>query len=121
VIAYAFLLEGNPNEALKIAPRSTSEIFRLTPVAMAYHDLGRDAESRRLLDELIAKYHDFGAYQIAQVFAWRGDRDHAFEWLERAYAQNDGGLTMIKADPMVRRLHDDPRFSALLKKMKLPL
>jgi TolB-like protein len=121
VIAFAFLLEGKPTEALNIAPRSTSEVFRLAPSAMAYHDLGRDPESQRLLDELIARYHEFAAYQIAEVFAWRGDIDHAFEWLDKAYDQNDGGLTQVKTDPMLRRLHGDPRFAAILKRMNLPL
>jgi TolB-like protein len=121
VIAFSFLLEGNPTEALNIAPRSTSEVFRLAPSAMAYHDLGRDVESQRLLDELIAKYHDFAAYQIAEVFAWRGDIDHAFEWLDKAYDQTDAGLTQVKTDPMLRRLHADPRFAAILKRMNLPL
>jgi TolB-like protein/Flp pilus assembly protein TadD len=120
-IAFSFLRDGKPTEALNIAPRSTSEVFRLTATAMAYHDLGRDPESQRLLDELIARHHEFAAYQIAEVFAWRADIDHAFEWLDKAYDQDDGGLTQVRGDPMLLRLHADPRFAAILKRMNLPL
>ena len=44
----------------------------------------------------------------------------AFEWLERAYWQRDGGLAEIKADPTLKSLRTDPRFNALLRKLKLP-
>ncbi len=87
--------------------------------AMAAHSLGRAEESRRALDELIAKGAEGGAYQIAEVFAWRGEREKAFEWLERAYRQHDSGLQVVKADPLFRDLRGDPRFAALLRKMGL--
>jgi hypothetical protein len=45
--------------------------------------------------------HDFDwAYQIAQVYAFRGESDKSFEWLERAYKQRDPGLPSIKVDPL---------------------
>ena len=62
-----------------------------------------------------------GAYQIAGAYAFRGDKDRAFEWLDRALAQGDGGLTHLKVDVLLRPLHGDPRWNALLKKMDLPL
>jgi len=54
------------------------------------------------------------------VYAFRGENDHAFEWLERAYAQHDSGLAEIKADPLLKNLQRDPRYAAFLKKMRLP-
>ena len=120
LVGYAFLLEGRPADALAIAPHSTAELFRLHVMSMAQHDLGHEAESRRLLDEMIAKNADFAAYQIAESFAWRGEVTHAFEWLDRAYVQRDSGLSVVKVDPLLKRLHADPRFAAVLRKMNLP-
>ena len=70
---------------------------------------------------MIAKHSHGAAYQIAEVHAWRGEADLAFEWLERARAQRDGGLSLVKVDPLLRNLSGDPRYTALLKKMNLPV
>jgi hypothetical protein len=43
-----------------------------------------------------------------------------FEWLERAYAPRDGGLASVKTDPLLKSLHGDPRFAAMMKKTGLP-
>jgi serine/threonine-protein kinase len=58
--------------------------------------------------------------EVAEVYAWRGEKNKAFEWLERAYVQRDGGLTDIKFDPRLDSLRADPRYKAFLRKMKLP-
>jgi hypothetical protein len=57
---------------------------------------------------------------IAGVYAWRGEIDKAFEWLERAYRARNAGLTWLKIDPNFRSLRGDARYRALLRKMKLP-
>jgi len=84
-------------------------------------DLGRTEEAHRLAEQMIARYAHSGAYQIAEAYAWFGERDRAFEWLERAYAQHDPALSTLKVNTILRGLHGDPRFTALLKKMNLPL
>jgi hypothetical protein len=75
--------------------------FRLQEFALAYHALGRKQESDRALAELIAKYHEGSAFQIAEVYAFRGEADAAFTWLERAYEQRDSGLSDVKGDPLL--------------------
>ena len=120
-IALSYLLEGRPAEALAISQRSATEIFRLTGAALAQHDLGRAKESQQALDELIAKHAHIAAYQIAGVYARRGENDRAFEWLARARAQRDGGLTILKVDPVMRGLRKDPRWEPLLRSVNLPL
>jgi serine/threonine-protein kinase len=70
--------------------------------------------------EAIAKSADVVPYQIAEAYAWRGEKDKAFEWLERAYRQRDGDLKRIKADPRLTSLFSDPRYKAMLKKLNLP-
>jgi hypothetical protein len=88
--------------------------------AVAYHALGREKESDAALRELIEKHHANAAWSIATVYAFRNQRDEAFNWLDRAYAQHDGGLIFIKIEPLLKRLHGDPRYTALLKKLNLP-
>jgi len=95
-------------------------VWRQTGVAMAEHAVGNAADSQRALDDLIAKYAHDSAYQVADVHAWRGEPDKAFEWLERAYDQRDGGLSTIKTDPLLKPLWTDARFAAMLKKLGLP-
>ncbi len=119
-LAILRLLEGNAAAALATARKIGIEGFRLTDVAMAEHSLGHAEESQQALDDLIAKHALDGAYQVAEALAWRGEKDRAFEWLERAYQQRDGGLSEVKVDLLLGRLHDDSRFKKLLKKMNLP-
>jgi TolB-like protein/Flp pilus assembly protein TadD len=113
------LLEGHAPEALSAA-RKAGEVWRQAGVAMAEHTLGHDKESQAALDELIAKYAHDSAYQIAEVHAWRGESEKAFEWLERACVQRDGGLGLIKTDLLLEPLRRDARFAAMLKKLGLP-
>jgi tetratricopeptide (TPR) repeat protein len=114
------LLEGQGAEALATYRKIDYEAFRLHGIAMAEHTLGQEKESQQALDELVAKHAQEAAYQIAEVFAWRGGKDRAFEWLERAYQQRDGGLSSMEVDPLLDSSRGDPRFKALLRKMNLP-
>ena len=59
------------------------------------------------------------AYQIAEVYGYRNDKDRAFEWLERARRQRDAGLSALRPDTLLTNLHDDPRWNAFLRKMGL--
>jgi TolB-like protein/Tfp pilus assembly protein PilF len=115
------LLEGNAAEALAVYRQILNpEAFRLPGIAMAEHTLGHAKESQQALDELIAKHAQDSAFQIAEAYSWRGEKDKAFEWLERAYKQRDGGLAEIKGDQLLASLRSDPRYKALLRKMNLP-
>jgi TolB-like protein len=120
-LGVGLLLEGKPEEALVAFQKATSEIFRLLGTAVAQHTLGHTQEEQQALDVLLTRYPHDAAYQIAGVYAWRGDRDHAFAWLDRACAQHDGGLLLIKVDPLLRGIRDDPRYAAVLKKINLPV
>ncbi|HEY4048823.1 MAG TPA: hypothetical protein VGM27_18315, partial [Acidobacteriaceae bacterium] len=60
------------------------------------------------------------AYQIAQVYAYRGESEKSFAWLERAYKQRDTGMPIIKTDPLLGTLRHDRRYTELLKGMRLP-
>jgi serine/threonine-protein kinase len=113
------LLQGQAQEALEIF-RRTGSGYGGAGVAMAEHSLGHALESQQALDQEIAHFSQGSAYQIAEAYAWRGEKDKAFEWLDRAYAQRDGGLSFIKGDPLLASVEGDPRYAALLEKMGLP-
>jgi TolB-like protein/Flp pilus assembly protein TadD len=99
------ILTGHPSEALGLVP------------ALAEHALGHEKESRRALDELVARFGHSDAPLIAEVHAWRGEATQAFEWLDRALGQEFEG---VKYDPYLRSLRGDPRYAQLLKRMNLP-
>jgi adenylate cyclase len=114
---YLDLKEGKIESALTHF-RATDEAFRLTGTAMVEYTLGHALESDQALEALKTKYTAGSAFQIAAVYAWRGEKDHAFEWLDRAYDQHDSGMPRLRSDPTLASLHDDPRFAALVKKMR---
>jgi TolB-like protein/DNA-binding winged helix-turn-helix (wHTH) protein/Tfp pilus assembly protein PilF len=116
-----YIMQGRPQDALDPEiERARSDSLRGIVHAIAYYALGRKEESDAALRELITKYHTSDAYGIAVVYAFRNQSDEAFEWLERAYAQRDGGLIATKVDPLLKSLHSDPRFAAFLKKLNFP-
>ena len=119
-LGLALLLQGKTDAALQEMQQETDEIWRLSGLPLAFHALGRRSESDAALAALKGKYAGEAAYQIAEVHAFRGEADLAFEWLERAYDQRDGGLTEIKGDRLMRGLVGDPRYKAFLRKLKLP-
>ena len=118
-LTLCYMLAGRPAEALKASQQSASEVFRLWGAALAQSGLGDQAQAQRPLDTLIAKYGSTAAYQIAQIYAWRGDKLRATFWLERAHVQKDAGYPYIKVDPMLRNLHGDPHYRSMLAVAKL--
>lgn len=121
LLGMAYLLEDKPAAALESYERSSSDTFRRFGRALIYPALGRSEEAVEALAQLISKDGETAAFQIAAVYAVRGDKDQAFAWLERARAQHDGGITVLKSEPILRSLHGDPRWTALLEKLHLPL
>jgi TolB-like protein/DNA-binding winged helix-turn-helix (wHTH) protein/TPR repeat protein len=120
LLGQIYVMQGRPQDALPEIELVRSDLIRAFLYPMAYYALGREKESDAALSELFTKYHAGGAYQIAEVYAFRNQSDEAFEWLDRAYAQRDSGLIGTKVDPLFKSLHNDPRFAAFLKKLNLP-
>jgi hypothetical protein len=96
-----------------------SEWGKLTGQVLAYHALGRAQDSNAALAKLIAKHDTDSAYQVAEVYAFRGESAKSFEWLERAYNQRDAGLPEVKTDPLLKNLRHDSRYAELLQRMRL--
>ena len=118
-VGLAYLLEGKFEEAAMAAQKDAADWARLLIVSCARWGQKRVPESDAALSELIAKVSETGAYQIAEVYAYRNDKDHAFEWLERARRQRDAGLSGLRPDTLLPNLHDDPRWDAFLRTMGL--
>jgi TolB-like protein/Tfp pilus assembly protein PilF len=120
-ISLVYLAKKKPDSALAEVMKETDPLFQMQGLALVYYALGRKKEADDKLSELIKEGQNNAAYQIAEVYAYRGDKNKAFEWLDRAYDQRDGGLTEIKGDPLLRNIGKDPRYAVFMKKMKLPL
>jgi len=114
------LLQSRPAQALPHFEDS-AHVLRLTGLAIAHHSLGDRAASDRHLQLLITRYGHILPYQAAEVYAWRGERDKAFEWLDRAYELHDASFLYYLFDPLLESLRSDARYDALRVKLGLPL
>ena len=114
------LAMGKTSEALTAANKEMDEPVKLRALSSIYWAAARRRESDAALQTLRVKFGDVAAFSVAAVYSNRGDLAAAMEWLERANRQRDSYLESIKLDPVLRPLHRDPRFQALLRDMKLP-
>jgi TolB-like protein/DNA-binding winged helix-turn-helix (wHTH) protein/Tfp pilus assembly protein PilF len=105
--------------ALEEMEKETGDWEKLSGEVLAYHALGRREESEKALKRLIATHQNDAAYQIAEAYAYRGEVEKAFAWLDRSYRQRDPGTPELKTDPLMKSLRRDSRYAKLLKKMGL--
>jgi TolB-like protein/tetratricopeptide (TPR) repeat protein len=118
--ARVLLAQGDFTGALAVG-RQLHGTYGLVTTALAENALGHAAAAQQALEKLIAENSATFAYQIAEIYAVRGEKDKAFEWLERAIAQHDGGVVYLKRDRMLASLRADPRYSDLLRRLHLPI
>ncbi len=112
-------LQGRPQEALAIAEQEADPFWSEYGRLIALYALGRTDEADARLPGFIEQNQLDSAFQIAQIYGFRGDDDKVFEWLDLAYVQRDGGLPEIMFDPYLRKYWDDPRWADILKKVGL--
>lgn len=120
-LGLVYLLQGDADKAIMEIQLESDEGWRLYGLAQAYHGANRKAEADTSLNALVRRYGSESGYQVAEAYAYRGEADSAFEWLEKAYASRDGGLSEIKGDPFMKKIEGDQRYVEFMKKMKLPL
>jgi TolB-like protein len=118
-LGVSLMLQGRHEAAMVEFRKETLDDGQLEGTAMTHFATGRRAESDVQLAEAIR--HDGASWtsEIARVYAFRGEKDHAFEWLDRAYDARDEDLYFIKGDPLLKNLEGDPRYKAFLHKMNL--
>jgi TolB-like protein/Tfp pilus assembly protein PilF len=114
------LNSGHLDAASAEMERESGDYYRLEGRAIVAFANKRMAESDAALAQLIEAFHDGAAVQIAQAYAYRGERAKALDWLDRAVIQRDPGLINIKTDPLFAGLRGDSRYRAVLRKMNLP-
>ena len=116
-VGQMLLLRGDVKAALAEIQQEPEERWRLVGLSMAYHALGRTAESDTALSELIGKYEQTMSYNVAYVLAYRGEPDRAFDWLERAVKYRDTAVGGMPFDPFLKSLHSHPRWLPLLRRL----
>src|ERR1700736_6613919 len=118
-LGLSYLLENKFEEAAIEAQADAGDWARLLIVSCARWAQKRVPESDAALNDLIKNESELAAFQIAEAYAYRGDKNKAFEWLERARRQHDPGLGDLLRDPLLENLHDDPRWNAFVRTMGL--
>ena len=116
-IGLALLLKGDAAGARAEMEQETSEPQRRLGLAMADHALEREADSDANLAAFIPKNQKDWAYNIAGVYAFRGDADKAFAWLDKAIQYADPGVTDIVTDRLFDGVRSDPRFVPFLRRI----
>jgi serine/threonine-protein kinase len=114
------VLRGDGETALREAQLEPDDGYRRFELALAQQVRGDRQAADATLADLIANGRDQLAYQIAEVYAVRGETDKAFEWLQIAFDEHDTGTLTLLVDPLLRGLRDDPRYNKLLAKLGLP-
>jgi TolB-like protein/Flp pilus assembly protein TadD len=110
---------GDQETALREAQLEPDASYRRFELAVAQYARGDRTAADAALADLIA--HNQGLdYQVAQVYAVRGERDKTFEWLQIAFDNHDTGMLGLLVDPLLHALRDDPRYKALVAKMNFP-
>ena len=109
------------NELLQVRQRAGGWSFLEAELACALARAGKKDEARRILTELrqraAQKWVDPGV--IALVHIELGEKDQAFEWLEKTYEERTQWMLWLKIEPKFDPLRADPRFKALLRRVKL--
>jgi len=116
---FSYLAEDQPAAAKRECELHPDDIASAC-LAAAEHALGHEEHSRAILADLIASHPRRASYVIAKAYGFSGNAALAFEWLDRSFDAQVKLLTDLKSEPAFRPWHGDPRYLALLRKMKLP-
>jgi TolB-like protein/tRNA A-37 threonylcarbamoyl transferase component Bud32 len=120
LVGMAHLYLGQLAEARDAMSKEPEEDRRLAGLAAVYAAMGKRTESDAALKTLEHGFAADDAFEIAQIHAFRGEADSAFDWLQRSYQRHDSKILSIKTEPALRNLRSDRRFRALLVELKLP-
>jgi len=118
-ICEVLLLKGDARAALAEAQLEVDPMYRLSALSLANYALGQKTASDAALGTLIAEYGAKAALDIATTFAYRGELDRSFEWLDKAFAYHDLVLNSVAGHPTLANLHNDPRWLPFLRKINM--
>jgi serine/threonine protein kinase/Tfp pilus assembly protein PilF len=123
-LGLAYLFKGQNEQAIAELQKTVDPQggFGLDLLGCAYGVAGRKSEALKTLAELQAlagrKY--IPPHSFAYIYAGLGDKERAFEWLEKGYTERDDSLTKLKTDPLFDSLRSDPRYPDLMRRVGLP-
>ena len=123
-LGFVYELKGLHPEALaefQKARELNDDPYVLAYLGHAYAASGKRDEAMKILGQMndVAGRRYVSAYSFAVIYAGLGDKDHAFEWLERSYRDRAWDITYLKVDPVFDNLHTDPRFADLVRRVGL--
>ena len=120
-LAVILILRGKAQAALQVAGQDSDPDFRRVGVTLALQIGPNRSAADMALKKLIAKDSEIAAFQIAEVYALRGNANATFQWLNRAWSNRDPGIASLLYDPFILRFKNDPRFAAFCRKVGLPV
>jgi serine/threonine-protein kinase len=109
-------------QSLQQATRLGANLWAVAAQARVYARMGRVEDARRMLREherLARREAYYSPYALATVYAALGERDRAFELLERAVRERCEDAMLLRVDPRIAPLRPDPRYTALLRRLGL--
>jgi len=117
--AEAYLLKGDAETALIELNKDSSRRNPAFLKVRIFSTLGREAEAQALIRQLLEGPADLAPLPMARTYAWRGENDLAFEWLEKMSRQSNPSYTLFLIEPWFRKLANDPRYALFLEKIGL--
>lgn len=117
--AYVELMLGKYSDALTLANMLEDEAYRPQIMSMAHFGLGDETASDKALATLIKDAAVDSAFQVAEVYCYRGENAECLNWLDISYKQKDPGLGAVTMTPFLRSVHSEPSFKALVDRMGL--
>ncbi len=125
-LALAYAWAGQTEETLRLCQETITQARGVTVVlghlGAAYAKIGKTEEAREILRQIEEAWSPDGRSSIwvAAIYAGLGEKDVAFEWLEKAFHERTSFLAYFKFHPTFDNLHGDPRFDALVKRIGIP-
>ena len=115
----AYLFGGDAEQALIEIDKNPDNVFKAAGLVLAYTTLGREGEAQSVLQRLVSEYGSEFAMPVAGAYSWRGQKDEAFQALEKAFAKRDSNFAYVLGNNLFYPLKDDPRWAELLRKLNL--
>ncbi|MCZ6778707.1 MAG: protein kinase [Acidobacteria bacterium] len=125
LLARVYVQKGMYEEAISEALNALSvgkNAYHASFLGLIYALSGNEREAMRVLDELttLSKQQYIDPGLVATIHAVLGDKNQAFSWLERAYANRSQQMIWLKHLPDYDHLRSDPRFDDLLSRVGFP-
>ena len=112
------LARGDVPAAIAEFEAESNPVWRVNGLPLGYRAAHRSSDAEAALKDLL-RNSDGAEFQVAEVYAYFGDADHAFDWLDRA-VKADPGAIWLRNDPLCIGLTHDPRYRVILKRLNLP-